>query len=179
MSSKFLSTLDTWIEAVGNATSWCTIFMVIITCLVVILRYGFGIGSILLQETVVYMHGIVILFGLAYTLKHDGHVRVDLVYSNQTTKKKAWTNLLGHAFFLIPFGLILVAESLGISSSIPIERSYVGRSWTVLEGSAEVGGLPGIFLLKSLIPLCGSLLVIQAIGEMYKAISHIRDNSLK
>ena len=153
--------------------------MVIITCLVVILRYGFGIGSVLLQETVVYMHGVVIMLGLAYTLKHDGHVRVDLIYNNQNNKKKAWTNLLGHAFFLIPFGFVLVTESLGFSNSIPLERSYVGRSWTVFEGSAEVGGLPGIFLLKSLIPLCGGLLVVQGISEIYKAINRIRGNILE
>ena len=178
-SSKIFSTFDTWIDRVGNAISWCTVLMVLTTCLVVILRYGFGTGSVFLQETVIYMHSLVIMFGLAYTLKHDGHVRVDLLYNSQTPRNQAWTNLFGHLFLLLPFSLILVRESLGITASIPLERSYVGRSWSVFEGSAEVGGLPGIFLLKSLIPISGGLLAMQAIGETFKTIRYIRNSDWK
>ena len=178
-NSRALLTLDIWIDLVGKAVSWCTVLMVIVTCLVVILRYGFGTGSVFLQETVIYMHALVIMFGLAYTLKHDGHVRVDLLYSNQTLRNQAWTNLFGHTLLLLPFSLVLITESLGVTASIPIERSYVGRSWSVFEGSAEVGGLPGIFLLKSLIPISGGLLALQALGETSKAIRHIRKSDAK
>jgi len=107
------------------------------------------------------------MLGCSYTLKHDGHVRVDIFYRNFSHKKQAWVNLLGCLLLLIPVTVFITVMSF----------DYVVSSWLLLEGSREAGGLPGVFILKSLIPLLSFTLIIQAISEMLKAIEIILGKS--
>ena len=143
--------LDGFAELTGRAVSWLTLAMVLATLAVVILRYLFDIGSIALQESITYLHAVVFMLGAAYTLKHDAHVRVDIFYQQRSPRTRAWINLLGTLLLLLPVCLLIFLGSLG----------YVTSSWSILEGSREAGGLDGVFLLKSVIPLMAVLLLLQ------------------
>lgn len=134
--------------------------MMAITCLIVVARYVFNLGSIAMQETVMYMHGMVFMLGIGYTLKYQGHVRVDIFYDKLSIRKKAFIDLFGTLVFLLPIGIFILFSSL----------NYVSFSWSLNESSAQPGGLPGVFLLKTLIPLMAFLLLVQGLAEMGRAI---------
>ncbi|GBF31758.1 hypothetical protein MnTg04_01724 [bacterium MnTg04] len=89
-------------ERVGRAVSWLVVLMVFTTFLVAVLRYGLSLGWVWLQESYVWMHGIIFMVAAGYTLLHDGHVRIDLIYGAVGTKTKAWINLLGVLLLLLP-----------------------------------------------------------------------------
>lgn len=144
--------LERCIDAIGRAAAWLNLGMVAATCVVVVLRYAFDSGAIFLQEAVIYLHGAAFLAGLSYALRHDAHVRVDAVSSRLTARTRAWVDLLGHALLLMPVAGAVIVLSAG----------YVADSWAVLEGSQEVGGVPAVFLLKTLIPVGAGLLLLQA-----------------
>ncbi len=134
--------------------------MVATTLGVVVLRYVFNLGSIMLQESVLYMHGITFMLGIPYALKEDVHVRVDVVYARLGQRGRALVNLVGHLLFLVPVAVTIILYS----------DTYVARSWRILEGSSEVGGIPAIFLLKTLIPVMAGLLLLQGIAEIARCI---------
>lgn len=139
--------------------------MVFTTLAVVVLRYAFGEGSIVLQESVMYMHGLVFMLGIPYALKADAHVRVDLIYSRLGSRGRALVNLTGHLLALLPVAVVMILYS----------RNYVSNAWRVGEGSAEVGGIPGIFLLKTLIPVCAVLLILQGMAEIGRCVATLRN----
>jgi TRAP-type mannitol/chloroaromatic compound transport system permease small subunit len=147
--------LNLFSEWTGRTISWLTFVMVAITFLVVVLRYLFNVGYIWMQESVTYMHAIVFMIGAAYTFKHDGHVRVDIIYRAVSQKARAWIDLLGTIFLLWPVcGFIFF-----------ISWQYVASSWSVLETSPEAGGIPAVFLLKSIIPLMAGLMMLQGLAH--------------
>lgn len=135
--------------------SWLTLAMVLVTFVIVVLRYGFESGWIAMQESVIYMHALVFLIGIPYTLKHDGHVRVDIFYNKMSERGKNWVNLLGTLFLLFPVTLFIAW----------ISWDYVAASWVMKEQSGEAGGLPWVYLLKSSILLMTLLLFIQGISQ--------------
>lgn len=138
--------------------------MVVITVVVVVLRYAFDGGSIRLQESVLYLHALVFLLGIPYALKHDAHVRVDIVYARLEPRRRAMVDLAGHVLFLVPVCLAILYYS----------QPYVARSWRILEGSPEVGGIPAVFLLKTLIPVTAVLLLLQGLAEIARCIRTLR-----
>ena len=143
-------------ELTGKAISWLTLIMMLVMTLVVVLRYGFEMGWIALQESVLYLHAIVLMLGMAYTLKLDGHVRVDIFYRRFPARKQARVDLMGHLLFLIPTCLFILYMSW----------PYVAQSWSILEGSQEAGGLPLVFVLKGLLLLMPVLLILQALADI-------------
>lgn len=155
---KLASLLDKCSEFIGNSVAWLTLVMMLLTCIVVLLRYVFNIGSIGLQEAVIYLHGTVFMLGIAVTLKDRGHVSVDIFYSRLGRKGRALVDIGGTLIFLIPLSLFLFWVSF----------DYVSFSWSLREGSAEPGGLPGVFVLKTLIPLLSAQLFLQGISELIK-----------
>ncbi|MEQ8858273.1 MAG: TRAP transporter small permease subunit [Pseudomonadales bacterium] len=138
--------------------------MVLTTLAIVVLRYAFSQGAIVLQEGVLYLHGMVFMLGIPYALKENAHVRVDLVYARLGARGRAVVDLVGHVFGLLPVALAMLAYSYG----------YVANSWRILEGSSEVGGIPGVFLLKTLIPLTAVLLTLQGIAEIGRCLETLR-----
>lgn len=144
--------IDRAIDWTGRAVAWLTFAMITVTCVVVVLRYGFDTSAIMLQESVIYMHGMVFMLGLAYTAQHDGHVRVDVLYGRMSARARAAVNLAGHLVLTAPLCVTIFFTSL----------DYVASSWAVLESSQEVGGIPAVFALKTLIPLAAAMLVAQA-----------------
>ena len=150
-------------SAIGKCVAWLTLGMMALTCLIVVMRYGFNAGSIALQESVLYLHALVFMLGAAYTFKSDEHVRVDVFYRGFSEKKKAWVNLVGGIFFLLPVTLYTSYLSF----------DYVAASWRVMETSQEPGGLPFIYLLKTVIPLMMITLIIQGLADIFKSIGII------
>ncbi|MEO1897018.1 MAG: TRAP transporter small permease subunit [Cycloclasticus sp.] len=160
MLNKLTQGIDSFNQAISNAVAWLTALMVFTMFGIVVLRYGFNIGSIAAQESITYMHGLVFMLAIAHTLKINGHVRVDILYQRWGKKGQAWVNFLGSIFLLLPVCLFIMF----------ISWEYVSTSWSYFEGSREAGGIDAVFLLKSLIPLMAILLLLQGISEALKAL---------
>jgi len=147
---------DRIISAIGHCVSWAALILVLTTCLIVIMRYLFNIGSVALQESLLYMHSLIFLLGAAWTLQKDGHVRVDIFYRPLSAKGKAWINALGTLLLLIPSCIFLFW----------ISWEYVASSWSYFEGSRESGGIDGVFLLKTLLLVMPVLLILQGLANL-------------
>ena len=167
MITQTISALERVTDIVGSAVATLVPIMAIVTLIIVIMRYALDMGSIALQESVLYMHGTFFMLGLAYALQTDSHVRVDIVYSRMPPHVKRWVNLCGHVFLLIPLAVVLIVYSW----------DYVFASWRVRESSPEVGGIPGIYLLKSLIPVSSALLIMQALCEITRMLLEFRKSA--
>lgn len=152
--------IDRLNDTVGRAASWLTLFMVLVQFALVIMRYVFGIGSILVQESLIYAHGTLFMIAAGYTLLSDGHVRVDVFYRSASPRRKALVDLGGVVFLLIPVCILLWW------SAFP----YVAESWKVLEGSRETSGIPGVFLLKTVILVFVVLMALQGISMAIRAL---------
>jgi len=157
-SNNLCDFLDKTSEKIGQGIAWLTLFMVITQFSVVVLRYLFNIGWISMQESILYMHALVFMLGAAYTLKHDGHVRVDIFYHKMGARGKALVNVLGSLLLLLPVCVFIISYSW----------DYVANSWSLQEGSREAGGLAGLFLLKSSIVLLPVLLILQGASQFIK-----------
>lgn len=158
---RVAAAIDRVNTAVGRAASWCALAIVLIGFAVVMMRYVLGTGSIWLQESILYAHAALFLLAAAWTLKEGGHVRVDVFYASASPRAKAWIDLLGALFLLLPFCIAILWFSW----------SYVGRSWAILERSRETSGLPLVFLFKTLIPLFAIMLALQGVSQAIKSIA--------
>ena len=159
------NSLDKGISRLGRLVSWCVPTMAFIVLIIVVLRYGFNTGAIAAQESVQYLHAIIFMLGAAITLGADQHVRVDIFYRQFSPRQKAWVNVIGHIIFTLPLcGLI------GLGS-----WDYVADSWSAREASPEAGGLPLVFVLKTLIPAMAILLALQALSQIHHATSILRE----
>lgn len=152
--------LDGFSEWTGRLIAWLTLLMVVVTFVVVVMRYVFEQGNIALQESVIYMHSFVFLLGAAYTLKHDGHVRVDIFYRPRSEKGKAWINLFGTLFLLLPVCIFLFW----------ISWEYVATSWELQEGSQEAGGIAYRYILKTALLAMPAMMVLQGIAELLRSL---------
>ena len=151
--------IDIFTDRCGRLLAWLVLAMALLTTVVVLLRYGFNTGSIMAQEAVTYMHGCLFMLGAAYALKSGAHVRVDIFYRSFSERGRAWVNSLGGIVFLMP-----LCAFIGVSS-----WSYVTESWAILETSPEPGGIPAVFLLKSLLPLMAVNLFLQGLAETLRS----------
>ena len=159
-----IDNIERFIDWSGRTVSWLTLLMVIVTFIVVVLRYVFDIGWIGLQESITYMHAMVFLVGASWAMQQEAHVRVDIFYSRFSDRTKAWVDLAGSLLLLLPV-MVFIAW---------ISWEYVSESWNVLEGSREAGGLPAVFLLKSLIIVLALMLILQALVMISRCIQTIR-----
>jgi len=158
LSSVVLHCLDKIAEVTGTTTAWLTLCMVIIACIVVLLRHLFDIGSIALQESVTYMHAIVFMMGTAFTLKREGHVRVDILYRRYQPHTRAWVDALGSLLFTLPLMIFIGLGSM----------DFVQESWRIGEKSQDSGGIGGVYLLKTLMPIMAISVSLQAIAELLR-----------
>ena len=151
-----MALLDRISSATGRAASWLTLLMVVGTFVIVLLRYALDSGVVWLQEAVTWMHAMVFMFGAAYTLQRDEHVRVDIFYREMNRQKQALVNLFGIVLFVVPVCLFFVLESY----------EYVQVSWSIREVSRDSGGLPYPF-----IPILKSLLIVMPITVLLQSVS--------
>lgn len=166
---------DKFADAIGYFTAFVMVIMILNVTYDVVMRYFFNTGSIAMQEMEWHLFSVIILLGISYTLKEDGHVRVDLIYDTLTNKKKAKINMVGVALFILPVALLIGIESI----------PYVVESFASNEKSGDPGGLEYRWIVKSLIPLSFFFLVITAVGffiknlNIYKGLHESNEYNLK
>ena len=162
----FVRFVDSLNDKIGRGVAWLTLAMVLITFGVVILRYVYAIGWVWLQESYVWLHGVVFMVGAGYTLLHNGHVRVDVIYRPGGPRYKAIVDLLGSLLLLMPL-IVLIAI---------VSFDYVVDSRSRLEESREAGGLPGLFLLKSVLLVFCALLGLQGLSLAGRSILVLQEH---
>lgn len=163
-ANKLVQSIDVFTDYTGRSLAWLSLAMAATTTVVVVMRYGFNTGSIATQEAVTYMHASLFMLGAAYALKAGAHVRVDIFYRDFSPRTKAWVDALGGIVFLVPLCVFIVGSSWG----------FVAESWSIREISPEPGGIPAVFLLKTLIPLMAVNLLLQGVAEILRAIATLR-----
>jgi TRAP-type mannitol/chloroaromatic compound transport system permease small subunit len=166
LSDGSTNTLDRISIVAGRSASWLTLFMVLVTFVVVVMRYVFDAGAVWLQESVIWMHAVVFMLGAAYTLQQEEHVRVDIFYRNMSATRRGWVDLLGAVFFLLPLSLFLAYTAW----------DFVLISWQLRESSREPGGLPYplVSLLKTMLLLMPLALTLQGISMLLASLRTIR-----
>ena len=162
---RIIDFIDSLSHRLGRAVAWVSLLMVLVMVSIVILRYLFQFGSIAMQESIMYMNAVIFSIGAAYTLKEQGHVRVDILYSRQSPQRRALIDLLGSALFLLP----------SMTAILWLSWDYVGLSWRMREASPESSGLPYVYLLKSAILVLAALMLIQGIAELLRNWQLIRN----
>lgn len=164
---KLTTIIDSLNDRLGRWSAWLALVMVLVMGLIVVLRYAFQIGSIALQESVMYLNALIFTLGAAYTLKEQGHVRVDVFYNRLSGRSRLMVDLFGTAFFLlVTCGFVVWAS-----------WDYVAVSWRIREGSAESSGLPFVYLLKSCLILLPVLLSLQGLAEVIKSLGKLRTDT--
>jgi TRAP-type mannitol/chloroaromatic compound transport system permease small subunit len=148
---SFIDSINTW---VGRVVTWATAVVVVVVFVDVVMRYLFNSSYVFTQELEWHLFAFIFLMGAGATLLKDGHVRVDIFYQRLSHRGRAWINLVGVIFFLIPGCLMIVITSLKFTVS----------SFAILEGSPDPGGIPFRFIIKSCIPAGISLVLIQGIA---------------
>ena len=159
-----MKVLEKYIIFVGEKISYLIPVMVVVMIFVIVSRYFFGIGRTDIQELVMYFHALVFLGCAGYVMNHDEHVRVDIFYRRFSARQQAWVNGMGHVAFPLPL--------CGLIGWGPWD--YVIDSWAAKEASPEPGGLPFMYLLKTLIPAMAVLLALQALAQIACALTILR-----
>ena len=150
----FCHWIDTLNEGVGRGVAWVTLGLVLVVFIDVVMRYLFNTSFVFTQELEWHLFGFIFLMGAGYTLFHDGHVRVDIIYQRLGFKSQAWVNLCGVLLFLIPGCIMLIVTSW----------KFTVNSFAILEGSPDPGGIPYRFIIKGCIPVGFTLLLLQGIS---------------
>lgn len=151
--------IDAVNTAIADMVRWAALALVVVTAVIVVQRYVFGLSLSRLQESVIYLHSALFLLTSAAALLNGGHVRVDIIYSKLSARARAWTDLAGTYLALMPMCWLILYTSTG----------YVGGAWRILERSREGDGLPLIFLLKTLIPVFAVLMIVQGASMAARA----------
>lgn len=158
MLKKLERGFDRFADIIGNLTAIAMVLMILNVFYDVIMRYFFRSGSIAMQEMEWHLFSVIILLGIAYTLKEDGHVRVDIIYDKLSARKKALINMLGTVFFILPIAILV-----GLSSI-----NNAAEAFQSMEISGDPGGLHYRWIVKALIPVSFLLLTISSIGFFIK-----------
>jgi len=151
---------------IGKILSFFMVLLIINVFYDVISRYFFDGGSIAFQELEWHIFGVIILFGMSYTLREEGHVRVDFLYNKFSPKTQSIINILGTLFFIIPLSLLIIYGSY----------DFVMDSYTTNEISEDPGGLTHRWIIKAMIPLSFIYLIITSFGYIIKNIISFKEN---
>lgn len=159
---RWADRIDRLNEWVGRGLYWLTLAMVGVGAFNAVARYldrytGLGLSSNTWIELQWYLFSLVFLLGAAYTLKHDDHVRVDVLYSQLSRRGQAWINVLGTTLFLLPFCAVILWVSV----------PFVSNSWAILEQSPDPGGLPR-YPIKTAIPLALVFVMLQGVSILLR-----------
>jgi len=150
--------IDRFIKYLGYFTLLILILLVLLVVYDATARYLFSTGSIALQELEWHFFDIIILFGIAYTLDKNSHVRVDIFYNSYSKKMKIFVDLISGLFFILPFSFLIIY--LGVD--------FVTQSFIQGEASSNPGGLEYRYLVKALLPLSFIFLSLVALKDLVK-----------
>ena len=155
---QFQISIDRFIDSIASILMFLIISLVMLVFFTVILRYFFNISYVFLQELIMYLHALIFMFGISYTLKEKSHVKIDVIFNSLSEKNQLLILLTGTLIFIVPTSLFIIYISMDM----------VIQSWSLLEGSSEAGGLDLVFILKTIIPVTGFLIFLQAISDIIK-----------
>ena len=155
---QFQILIEKVIDSIANTLAYLLALMIILVFITVFTRYMLNVSYVALQELIMYFHAILFMFGVSYALKEKSHVKIDIIYKSLNKKYQYYISLLGTIIFIIPTSIFITYSSMDM----------VIQSWLLLEGSSEAGGLDLIFILKSVIPITGFLIFIQALSYIIK-----------
>jgi TRAP-type mannitol/chloroaromatic compound transport system permease small subunit len=158
---QLANALDKVNIGVAHVVRWLALAMMLVQFTIVVGRYAFGVNSIALQESVLYMHAALFMLAAGYTLLVDKHVRVDVFYAKATPKTRRRIDIFGHLFLLMPSMIALIYWSW----------PSVRNSWAILEGPISVGGIEAVFLLKSLMPAFCVLVMLQSLALLMRLLA--------
>ena len=164
MLLKLEKITDRVIDFIGNITALLLVVMILNVAYDVFMRYVFHNSSIAMQELEWHLFAVIMLYGTGYALRHNAHVRVDFLYDRFSPKKKAWINILGTIFFLLPLALLVIYGSI----------EYVMDSYTTNEISEDPGGLPFRWIIKAQIPFAFIFLILSAFNFVLHNINVLR-----
>lgn len=164
---RIANTIDRIQERIGSILIWLSLAMILVGALNAVARYtdrftGFGLSSNMYLELQWYLFSMLFLLGAGWTLKHNAHVRVDLIYGRLGPRGKAWIDLSGTVLFLFPFCILMLWVSW----------PAVMNSWAVLETSPDPGGLPR-YPIKTVIPIAFFLLLVQGVSLFCRSLAVI------
>lgn len=158
--------IDRLNEIIGETVAWLLLGVVGICFTGVVLRYVFGIGFVWVQDAYVWLHAAILTLVAGFALKEDRHVRVDLIYGRVGRRARAWIDLFGVFVFLMPFCIVLLVHGYG----------WAERSWGLAERSVNFGGLPGLYLVKSCLPVMAMLLALQGLALAGRSVLLLAGN---
>ena len=161
---QFQILIDKIIDNITNILTYLLVSMIILVFITVIIRYMLNISYVALQELVMYFHALIFMFGVSYALKEKSHVKIDIIYNSLSKKNQYFISMLGTIIFIIPTSLFITYSSIDM----------VTQSWSLLEGSSEAGGLDLVFILKSVIPITGVLIFLQALSDIIKYVDRYK-----
>ena len=161
---QFQILIDKVIDNIAKILTYLLVSMIILVFITVIIRYMLNISYVALQELVMYFHALIFMFGLSYALKEKSHVKIDIIYNSLSKKNQYFISMLGTIIFIIPTSLFITYSSIDM----------VTQSWSLLEGSSEAGGLDLVFILKSVIPITGVLIFLQALSDIIKYVDRYK-----
>lgn len=159
--APLLRAVDAVNEAAGRLAGVLAAALVALVFGLVLARYAFNAGSVAAQEAVLWLHATLFLLGLGYTLRHDGHVQVDVFSQRWSVRTRARVTFVATLALLLPFCVFMLAMSW----------DYVAASWSAREGSRDPGGLPGWYLLKALLPVSAALLFLQGVALALRSLA--------
>lgn len=150
-----------WINfAIGTIFGWLSLGIVLVCFTVVVQRYLFSVSYLWMQDLYVWLNGAMFTAVAGFALLRDAHVRVDIFYRPANIRRKALVDLIGVVVFLLPFMWVVYLYSM----------PFVTRSWSYMEGSANVGGMPGLFILKTFIIAFAVLVALQGLAMALRSI---------
>jgi TRAP-type mannitol/chloroaromatic compound transport system permease small subunit len=155
---RLARTIDAFQERLGNGVSWLMLGMVLVVFGDVISRYVFNRSSVFVQELEWHLFGLVYLLAAGYTLLHDEHVRIDILYSTWSSRTKAASDFVLSFVMLFPSAIMIVYTTW----------PFVKHSFQVYEGSPDPGGIPARWAYKSVIIIGFLLLMLQAVSQCIK-----------
>lgn len=154
---RFLSGIN---QIIGQVFSWLTLGIVLVCFTVVVMRYVFSAGFVWMQDLYVWMNAVMFTGIAGYTLLKNGHVRVDIFYRKASARFKAWVDLIGFFIFMVPFSAVLLYWSW----------PYVQRSWNFMEGSRNIGGMPGLYVIKSFVIVFAVVILLQGLAMALRSV---------
>lgn len=162
--SRLVDRLDRVNEWTGRVVAWLGLVLTLTVFGVVALRYGLSDSNQWLSESITYWFALMFMLGMGYTYRHDGHVRVDVLSRGASPRARAWIEIIGVVVLLWPVCLFIAISSF----------DYVGNSWAMREGSPEPGGIPLLYLLKTLLIVMPALLFWQGLVELLRQVAVLR-----
>ena len=163
--NRFSNAIDRVIVFAGDLASWLWPILVIVVVMQVVLRYGFGRGSIMFEEIQWHIYAVGFMIGLSYCADVDRHVRVDVFAERLSLRTRAWIELVGLALFMLPFVLLIAVEGV----------AYAKSAFDFGEVSAAPGGLPYRWALKSFITIAFALLTLAALSRLTRCATLLFD----